>query len=240
MKKQVLFLVLFSLCTLSFGQRITIRASFDEVKWANRGHYEAGSEKMRSKYYPSLSNGGRIVFNVTGGKRDGQYIIMPVKPLSFEERDVPTTWTEGQQDFWRVNVLPYLEDRQTDILEYLPNFSTAKFEEGRNSEKYEMTEYTITDVSVAGSEVRRKISKVWEKRGDQMLVFSTYTGENRVYHLKRLPNGLKDLDAANNIVAIYDELHGKGAWDKDAVIINKYWKRTDRYLLGINKALSSN
>jgi len=41
------------------------------------------------------------------------------------------------------------------------------------------------------------------------------------------------LDTANNIVAIYDELHGKGAWDKDAVIINKYWKRTDRYLLGI-------
>ncbi len=83
MKKQVLFLVLFSLCTLSFGQRITIRASFDEVKWANRGHYEAGSEKMRSKYYPSLSNGGRVVFNVTGGKHDGQLFNHASQALKF-------------------------------------------------------------------------------------------------------------------------------------------------------------
>ena len=240
MKKQVLFLVLFSLCTLSFGQRIIFRTTLDEVKFANRGSYQAGSEKMMLKYYPSLNNDGRIVYNVTGGKNDGSYLIMPAKPSSFAESDIPTPLIEGRPDFWRVNVLPFIENRQTDILEYLPNFSTAKFEEGRNTEKYEMTEYTITDLSVAGSEVRRKISKVWEKRGDQMLVFSTYTGENRVYHLRRLPNGLKDLDAANNIGAIYDELHGKGAWDKDAVIISKYWKRTDKYLLGINKALSSN
>ena len=239
MKKQVLFLVLFSLCTLSFGQRITIRASFDEVKWANRGHYEAGSEKMRSKYYPSLSNGGRVVFNVTGGKRDGQYIIMPVKPLSFEERDVPTTWTEGQQDFWRVNVLPYLEDRQTDILEYLPNFSTSKLEEGENVEKYLVTEFTVINRTPAGFEVRKKMSKVWEKMGHKMIVFNTWTGVNRIYHSRLLPNGWKELDAVDNFVTVYDEVHGKGAWEKDSTIINEYWDRTDNFLLQVNKTLSS-
>ena len=239
MKKQVLFLVLFFLCTLSFGQRITFRTTLNEVKLANRGSYQAGSEKMMLKYYPSLNNDGRIVYNVTGGKNDGSYLIMPAKPSSFAESDIPTSLIEGRPDFWRVNVLPFIESSQTDILEYQPDFSTSKLEEGENVEKYLVTEFTVINRTRAGLEVRKKMSKAWEKMGHKMIVFSTWTGVNRIYHSRLLPNGWKELDAVDNFVTVYDEVHGKGAWEKDSTIINEYWDRTDNFLLQVNKTLSS-
>jgi len=39
--------------------------------------------------------------------------------------------------------------------------------------------------------------------------------------------------------ATYDELYGKGAWDKDQPVLNNYWKRTDRFMLTKNIRLSS-
>ena len=153
--------------------------------------------------------------------------------------DVPSTRKEGKVDFWRVNVAPYIENRKVELMEYLPEYSTSKLEEGRNVEKYEMREFTIINPSRAAGEIRRKIVKVWEKLGYKVAVFSTLTGENRIYHSRRLPNGWKELDAVNDFVTVYDELYGKGAYDKDVVILDNYWKRTDTYLLQKNNTLSS-
>ena len=83
------------------------------------------------------------------------------------------------------------------------------------------------------------MSKAWEKLGYKMVVFSTWTGENRIYHSRLLPNGWKELDAVDNFVTVYDEVHGKGAWDKDRTILHEYWERTDSFLLQVNKTLIS-
>ena len=72
-----------------------------------------------------------------------------------------------------------------------------------------------------------------------MKIFETYTGEQRVITSRRLPNGWKDLDAMQDFGAAYDEIYGKGAWDKDQVVLNNYWSRTDRWMMTRNKALSS-
>ena len=239
MKKYFLFFTLLVLSLVTFAQKQTFNVSFDKIKNGEGDTYSKGMEEFTSKFAPAAKDGGIVVFNITGGKRNGERLRMRAKPQSFTDRDVPWTWLEGQRDFWRANIAPHIESTETEILVYDAALSNSKYEDGKDVDKFLMTEWTILNSSRAGYDIRKRILEIQTKFGHQIAVFTSYTGENRVYTSRRLPNGWKDLDESMDLPAEYDKAYGKGAWDKDLQVLNGYWKRTDRFLMTRNKTLSS-
>lgn len=201
--------------------------------------YDYGMEKHNTKFFPISNSRAMVIWNITGGKHDGERMISDANPRSFAERDIPWTWQEGSNDSWNINVAPHLESRQTEVLVFRPEFSNSKIDDNKDVEKVLQTEYTIMNYSKAANDIRMRFPKLFDKLGWKMKIFETYTGEQRVIHSRRLPNGWKDLDDMQDFGAAYDEIYGKGSWEKDVLILDNYWKRTDRWMMTRNKALSS-
>ena len=201
--------------------------------------YDYGMEKHNTKFFPISNSRAMVIWNITGGKHDGERMISDANPRSFAERDIPWTWQEGSNDSWNINVAPHLESRQTEVLVFRPEFSNSKIGDNKEVEKVLQTEYTIMNYSKAANDIRMRFPKLFDKLGWKMKIFETYTGEQRVIHSRRLPNGWKDLDDMQDFGAAYDEIYGKGSWEKDVLILDNYWKRTDRWMMTRNKALSS-
>jgi hypothetical protein len=57
--------------------------------------------------------------------------------------------------------------------------------------------------------------------------------------VRRLPNGWKELDTTPDFAAAYDELYGKGSYDRDAIVVSNWWTRTDRWMQTKNTRLTS-
>jgi hypothetical protein len=146
---------------------------------------------------------------------------------------------EGMRESWGLNIAPHIESRHGEMLVYQPDYSNSKYEDSKDVEKFVMYERTYINRSKEGDEFRKRMVKVREKLGVKMAVFSTVTGENKVYYYELLTNGWKDLDKNIDFEPTYDELYGKGAWAKDMAIMSTYWKTTDRYMYTKSKKLSS-
>ena len=239
MKKYLLFLTLLFTSIFTFAQRQTTSRSFHKIKMGHGAAYDYGMEKHNTKFFPISNSRAMVIWNITGGKHDGERMISDANPRSFAERDIPWTWQEGSNDSWNINVAPHLESRQTEVLVFRPEFSNSKIDDNKDVEKVLQTEYTIMNYSKAANDIRMRFPKVFDKLGWKMKIFETYTGEQRVIHSRRLPNGWKDLDDMQDFGAAYDEIYGKGSWEKDVLILDNYWKRTDRWMMTRNKALSS-
>ncbi len=240
MKKHLLILSLLFISANLFAQKMTFRVYFTQTKMGHGIEYDDAMEKFRAKYQPPASNnGGTVAFNVMGGKQDGNIMDMNVNPKSFAERDAVNDMPEGMRESWGLNIAPHIESRHSEMLVYQPDYSSSKYEDGKDVEKFNMVEYTIINRSKAGDEIRKRFVKMREKLGLKTAVFSTATGEDKVYHSRRLTNGWKELDENYDNETTYDELYGKGAWAKDMAIMSTYWKVTDRFMLTKNKKLSS-
>ena len=239
MKKYLLFLTLLFTSIFTFAQRQTTSRSFHKIKMGHGAAYDDGMEKHNTKFFPISNSRAMVIWNITGGKHDGERMISDANPRSFAERDIPWTWQEGSNDSWNINVAPHLESRQTEVLVFRPEFSNSKIGDNKEVEKVLQTEYTIMNYSKAANDIRMRFPKVFDKLGWKMKIFETYTGEQRVITSRRLPNGWKDLDDMQDFGAAYDEIYGKGSWEKDVLIMNNYWRRTDRWMMTRNKALSS-
>ena len=75
-----------------------------------------------------------------------------------------------------------------------------------------------------------------------MVVLMTYTGVARYYLVRFLPNGWKELDNAitgEEFAIAYDEVYGKGSWDKDRLIFTNGWTNTDQFMMTLNERLTS-
>ena len=239
MKKYLLFLTLLFTSIFTFAQRQTTSRSFHKIKMGHGAAYDDGMEKHNTKFFPISNSRAMVIWNITGGKHDGERMISDANPRSFAERDIPRTWPEGLVDSWNINVAPHLESRQTEVLVFRPEFSNSKIGDNKEVEKVLQTEYTIMNYSKAANDIRMRFPKVFDKLGWKMKIFETYTGEQRVITSRRLPNGWKDLDDMQDFGAAYDEIYGKGSWEKDVLIMNNYWRRTDRWMMTRNIALSS-
>ena len=240
MKKYLLFLTLLFTSIFTFAQRQTTSRTFHKIKMGHEAAYSDGVEKHNTKFNPISNPRAVVIWNITGGKHHGEKMISDFNSRSFEERDIPWTRPEGQSDSWNINVAPHLESVQTEVLVFIPEFSNSKVDDDKGVvEKVIQTEYTIMNYSKAGNDIRMRFPKVFDKLGWKMKIFATVTGEQRVITSRRLPNGWKDLDAMQNFGAAYDEIYGKGSYEKDDLIMNNYWRRTDRWMMTRNKALSS-
>lgn len=245
MKKLLVMIALTLISSATFAQqkRSTVNISFWEVKMGHRTQFNTAMETYLSKF-TSVKDGIAEVtgYNITGGNHHGEYLIANNSGKSWADRDVvtPTTMENIRQtEYWELNIAPHLEGVTGDILVYQPELSNRGVDD--KSEKWVVSEFTVINRSKALTDQLRKMPKVWDKLGRKMGVWVTYTGVLRYRVVRFLPNGWKELDDAKDdeFAIAYDEVYGKGSWDKDRLIFTNGWTNTDQFMMTLNKRLTS-
>jgi hypothetical protein len=247
MKKQLLMVALTLISFAPFAQQktFTINFAFFKIKMGHATSFIDADETFITKFLP-VKDGKPLMtgYNITGGKHHGEYLFLNNAGKSFTDRDVVTPETIDNirwRDNWNLTVAPHIESITNDIFVYNPEFSNLVGDE--KSEKFVVTEYTVKNNSKAFDDVLKKLPKVFNKLGRKIGITSAYTGGNRYNLIRYLPNGWKDLDDLkdSDISTAWDEVYGKGSWDKDGVslIFANGWSRTDRFMMTLNKRLTS-
>jgi hypothetical protein len=245
MKKQLLMIALTLISFASFAQQktVTMNVSFGKIKMGHAPSFVDASETFINKFFPAKDGKPHTYgYNISGGKRNGEFLFINNVGKSFTDLDVvtpPTINNIRYYDNWNSTIAPHIESFTNDILVYKPELSNLGVDE--KSEKFVNTEYTVKNNSKAFDDVLKKLPKVFNKLGRKIGIWSTYTGENRYYVVRYLPNGWKDLDDTkdSDIATAWDEVYGKGSWDKDGLIFANSWSRTDRFMMTLNKRLTS-
>jgi hypothetical protein len=247
MKKQLLMVALTLISFAPFAQQktFTMNSGFWKIKMGHATSFVDASEAFITKFLP-VKDGKPLMtgYNITGGKHHGEYLFSNNVGKSFTDRDVVTPETIDNirwRDNWNLTVAPHIESITNDIFVYNPELSNLVGDE--KSEKFVVTEYTVKNNSKAFDDVLKKLPKVFNKLGRKIGITSAYTGGNRYNVIRYLPNGWKDLDDLkdSDISTAWDEVYGKGSWDKDGVslIFANGWSRTDRFMMTLNKRLTS-
>ena len=245
MKNLLIFVALALISFVTFAQQktFTVNSGFWKVKMGHAASFVDASETFLTKFFPAKNGKPQVYgYNISGGKHNGEYLFMNNEGKSFTDRDVVTPTTIDNirwADNWSLTVAPHIESTTNDILVYKPEFSNLVGDE--KSEKFVVTEYTVKHNSKAFDDLLKKLPKVFNKLGRKIGITSAYTGENRYNMVRYLPNGWKDLDDTkdSDFANAWDEVYGKGSWDKDVLIFANSWSRTDRYMLTLNKRLTS-
>ncbi len=245
MKKLLVMIALTLISSATFAQQKTKteNISFWEVKMGHRTQFNTAMETYLSKFR-SVKDGIPEVtgYNITGGNHHGEYLIVNNSGKSWADRDVvtPTTMENIRRDeYWELNIAPHLEGITADILVYKPEMSNRGVDD--KSEKRVVLEFTVINGSKALTDQLRKMPKVWDKLGRKMGVWVTYTGVARYFAVRYLPNGWKELDDEKDdeFAIAYDEVYGKGSWDKDRLIFTNGWTNTDKFMMTLNTRLTS-
>jgi len=247
MKKQLLMVALTLISFAPFAQQktYTMNAAFFKIKMGHPTSFIDADETFITKFLPVKDGKSQMTgYNISGGKHNGEYLFISNIGKSFTDRDVVTPETIDDirwRDNWNLTVAPHIESRTNDLLVYKPELSNLEVDD--KAEKFVNTEWTVKNSSKAFNDVLQKLPKVWKKLGRKIAVWSSFTGENRYYYVRYLPNGWKDLDDAkdSDLATAWDEVYGKGSWDKDGVslIFANGWSRTDKFMMTLNKRLTS-
>ena len=245
MKKQLLMVALTLISFAPFAQQktSTMNTAFWKVKMGHSNSFVDASETFITKFFPVKDGKPQVTgYNITGGKHNGEYLFINNIGKSFADRDVvtpPTMENIRWSDNWNLNIAPHLEGITADLLVYKPEMSNLGPDD--KSEKFVNTEWTVTNSSKAFTDVLLKMPKIWNKLGRKIGIWVTFTGETRYYLVRYFPNGWKDLDDTkdSDFAVAWDEVYGKGAWEKDGIIFANGWTRTDRFMMTLNKRLTS-
>jgi len=246
MKNLLIFVALTLISFAPFAQQktFTVNSGFWKVKMGHATSFVDASETFITKFFPVKDGKPQVNgYNISGGKHNGEYLFMNNAGKSFTDRDVVTPATIDNirwADNWNLTIAPHIESTTNDIFVYKPEFSNLVGDE--KSQKFVVTEYTVKDGGSKGiADVLKKAIKVQDKLGRKIAVWSAFTGENRYNVIRYLPNGWKDLDDTtdSDFATAWDEIYGKGSWDKDSLIFANGWSRTDRFMMTLNKRLTS-
>ncbi|MFM6938373.1 MAG: hypothetical protein ACKOXH_11915, partial [Aquirufa sp.] len=87
-------------------------------------------------------------------------------------------------------------------------------------------------------DVLKKLPKVWDKAGIKVATYST-SGLNRIVFSRRFPNGWKEMDEPSKLKTAYDEVYGKGSYEKDMAIMRTYVVENETTYMTLQPDLSS-
>ena len=161
MKKQLLMVALTFVSFALFAQQktSTMNTAFWKVKMGHSNTFVDASETFLSKFFPVKDGKPQITgYNITGGKHNGEYLIINNIGKSFADRDVvtpPTMENIRWSDNWNLNIAPHLEGITADLLVYKPEMSNLGVDD--KSEKFVNTEWTVTNSSKAFNDLLLKM-----------------------------------------------------------------------------------
>ncbi len=80
--------------------------------------------------------------------------------------------------------------------------------------------------------------KAWDKAGIKIATYQT-SGPARLVFARRFPNGWKELDETSKLKGAYEELYGKGSYERDIAIMRNYIVENETVYMTVQPDLSS-
>ncbi|MEY2761267.1 MAG: hypothetical protein RLZZ96_1167 [Bacteroidota bacterium] len=240
MKKILLLLTLSLFVSNIYGQAKTANIQFYKVKTGHRSAFNEALKNHTAKFRKAGDPSAWTISNVTGGSHHNEVMATYNFGLSWAERDAlngPTASSEAASDFY-LKVSPHLEGITAgDIISYRAEYSNSAMKE--STDKFRFNVLTIKYApSQEFWDVIKRLPKVWDKLGFKIATYTT-SGANRLIFSRRLPSGWKELDEASKLKEIFDEVYGKGTYEKDMAIMRAFVVENDIMYMTVQNDLSS-
>lgn len=240
MKKILLLLVLCLMNTGLLGQASTANIMYYKVKPGQRAAFNEALKNHVAKFRKLGTPYAWAVYNLIGGSHHNEVMALYNIGTSWAQRDelsnLPSN-TEASNDFY-LNVSPYLVGvTGGEIISYQADYSNSS-----PSERSSKIRSNILTLKYAPAQefwdVIKRLPKAWDKAGIKVATYQT-SGINRLIFSRRFPNGWKELDEAPKLKNAYDEIYGKGAYEKDIAIMRNYVVENETVFMTFQPDLSS-
>lgn len=239
--KKLLTLSIFCLLTLTvFAQANTANFQYYKVKPGHRGAFNEALKNHTAKFRKAGSPYAWAIFNLVGGSHHGEVMSLYNIGTSWAKRDelgsMPAN-TEAADDFY-LKVSPHIEAvTGGEIITFQADYSNSS-----PSERSAKIRSNILTLKYAPAQefwdVLKKLPKVWDKAGIKVATYST-SGLNRIVFSRRFPNGWKEMDEPSKLKTAYDEVYGKGSYEKDMAIMRTYVVENETTYMTLQPDLSS-
>ena len=240
MKKLFILSIFCLLTTMVFGQANTANFQYYKVKPGHRGAFNEALKNHTTKFRKAGTATEWAIFNLVGGSHHGEVMSLYNIGTSWAKRDelgaTPTN-TEAADDFY-LKVSPHIESiTGGEIISYQADYSNSN-----PSERSAKIRSSILTLKYAPAtefwDVIKRLPKVWDKAGMKIATYTT-SGQNRLVFSRRFPNGWKELDELSTLKTAYDEVYGKGAYEKDMAIMRTYVVENETSYMTLQPDLSS-
>ncbi len=194
---------------------------------------EKYSNKFRDSHY--------LVYFVEGGKHHHQIAIFDNIGLTWKQRDSltnsPVYWS--MKENFQNTVLPNLEEENGgEILLYQKNLSSSAIEEWPSKLRINVLSIQYSPPQEF-SDILKKNQKAFETSAIQMSIFSNAgLGSGKLFFMRKFPNGWIELDSPNPLKSSFEQLYGKGSYDKDMATIREFVTENDIIFLTLIPELS--
>lgn len=239
--KKLLILSTFCLFSLSaWAQANTTNFQYYKIKSGHRGAFNEALKTHVAKFRKAGTPYAWAVFNLVGGSHHNEVMALFNIGTSWARRDelaaMPTN-TEAANDFY-LHVSPHLEGvTGGEIITFQADYSNSS-----PAERSAKIRSNILTLKYAPAQefwdVMKKLPKAWDKAGIKVATYST-SGLNRIVFSRRFPNGWKEMDEPAKLKTAYDEVYGKGTYEKDMAIMRTYVVENETTYMTLQPDLSS-
>jgi hypothetical protein len=239
--KKLLTLSIFCLLTLTvFAQANTANFQYYKVKPGHRGAFNEALKNHTAKFRKAGTPYAWAIFNLVGGSHHGEVMSLYNIGTSWAKRDelgsMPAN-TEAADDFY-LKVSPHIEAvTGGEIITFQADYSNSS-----PSERSAKIRSNILTLKYAPAQefwdVMKRLPKAWDKAGIKVATYST-SGLNRIVFSRRFPDGWKEMDEPAKLKTAYDEVYGKGSYEKDMAIMRTYVVENETTYMTLQPDLSS-
>jgi len=240
MKKLLLFVTLCLFASSSFAQAYTANIQFYKIKIGQRAAFTEALKTHVAKYRKSGTTYEWTIFALVGGSHHGEMMSNYNAGISWKQRDelgnLPAN-SEISNDFF-LKVSPFLEAvTGGEIIIYNAEFSNSSPAE--SSAKIRSNSLTLKYAPAQEFwDVIKRLPKAWDKAGIKVATYQS-SGLNRLILSRRFPNGWNELDEPAKLKNGYDEVYGKGSYERDMAIMRTYVVENETTYMTLQPDLSS-
>ena len=239
--KKLLILSMLCLCTLQvLAQANTSNFQYYKVKIGHRGAFNEALKNHVAKFRKAGSPYAWAVFNLGGGIHHNEVMALSNIGKSWAQRDEISALPSNQDaaDDFYLKVSPHIEAvTGGEIISFQADYSNSNPSE--RSAKIRSNILTLRyDPSQEFWDIIKRLPKAWDKAGIKVATYTT-SGLNRLIFSRRFPNGWKELDEPAKLKTAYDEVYGKGAYEKDMAVMRNFVVENETTYMTFQPDLSS-
>jgi hypothetical protein len=239
--KKLLIITTFCLGSIGlWAQANTSNFQYYKVKIGHRGAFNEALKNHVAKFRKAGSPYAWAVFNLVGGSHHNEVMALSNIGKSWADRDELSALPSNQEalDDFYLKVSPHIEAvTGGEIISFQPEYSNSN-----PSERSAKIRSNILTLRYAPSQefwdVIKRLPKAWDKAGIKVATYTT-SGLNRLIFSRRFPNGWKELDEPAKLKTAYDEVYGKGAYEKDMAIMRNFVVENETTYMTFQPDLSS-
>jgi hypothetical protein len=239
--KKLLIITTFCLGSIGlWAQANTSNFQYYKVKIGHRGAFNEALKNHVAKFRKAGSPYAWAVFNLVGGSHHNEVMALSNIGKSWAQRDEISALPSNQDaaDDFYLKVSPHIEAvTGGEIISFQADYSNSN-----PSERSAKIRSNILTLRYAPSQefwdIIKRLPKAWDKAGIKVATYTT-SGLNRLIFSRRFPNGWKELDEPAKLTTAYDEVYGKGAYEKDMAVMRNFVVENETTYMTFQPDLSS-